>query len=75
MQTLTLDEVMMVSGGDRGDATAGGAVGGAGAGAAFAIARGAGLGLRAGIGLGLAGIVGGAIIGGGIGFIAYQVGK
>ena len=50
MQVLTMDEVMMVSGGDRGDVTAGGAVNGGAAGGAtgYAIARGADYGMRAG---------------------------
>jgi len=65
----------MVSGGDRGDAVANGAVvggmGGGGAGAA--IARAAGAGALRGIGLGALGIIGGAVVFGGIAWAAYTV--
>ena len=77
MRELTLNEMALVSGGDRGDATAGGAVAGgvAGGGAAAAVARAAGVGAMRGVGLGVAGIVGGAILFGGIAWIAYEIGK
>jgi hypothetical protein len=75
MQLLTLNEISLVSGGDRGDASAGGAVAGgiAGGGAAAAIARAAGMGALRGIGLGAVGIVGGAIVFGGIAYITYRL--
>lgn len=75
MHELTMDEVSLVSGGDRGDAAAGGAVAGgiAGGGAAAAVARAAGMGALRGIGLGVVGIVGGAVLFGGIAYITYRL--
>lgn len=71
MRELTLNKVAFVSGGDRGDPAAGGAVAGgiAGGGAGAAIARAAGVGALRGVGLGLAGIIGGAILFGGIAYV------
>lgn len=76
MKVLTLDEIDLVNGADRGDATANGAVVGGGAAAAGLVAaRYASFGARIGVFGGAAGIVGGAIIGGAIGFIAYEIGR
>ena len=75
MQVLTMDEISIVSGGDRGDASAAGAVAGGMGGwsAGSAIARAAGMGALRGVGLGLAGMVGGAIIFGGIAYLTYRL--
>lgn len=76
IQELSFDEVSMVAGGDRGDATAGGAVAGASAASAAMIAaRYASYGARIGVVGGVAGVVGGAIVGGLIGYAAYELGK
>lgn len=77
MKELTFEQIGYVSGGDRGDAVAGGAIAtGLGAGGyAAAAARGAGYGARAGAIFGVAGFLGGAIIGGAVGFIAYELGR
>lgn len=75
MQELSINEISLVSGGDRGDSSAGGAVAGglAGGGFAVSVARAAGMGALRGMGLGVAGIVGGAIIFGSIAYITYKV--
>lgn len=73
---LTLDEQELVMGGNRGSATAGGAVtGAAAASAAMVAARYASFGARIGVVGGGLGIVGGAVVGGLIGFVAYELGK
>jgi len=75
MQELSINEISLVSGGDRGDAGAGGAVAGglAGGGLGISIARAAGMGALRGMGLGVVGIVGGAVIFGSIAYIAYKI--
>ena len=82
-----LDEVEIdfVSGGDRGDATASGAVavGIAGGTAGWAVGRGiaqgaswgARFGMFAGPAGALIGFVGGAVVGGGVGWAAYEIGS
>lgn len=76
IQELTPAEVSVVSAGDRGDATAGGAVSGAMAASAYmTAARFASFGARVGVVGGAAGIIGGAIVGGAIGFIAWEIGN
>lgn len=72
MQVLTLEEVDMVSGGDRGDATVAGAIAGGTAGF-NAIARGSALGVRLGALAGPLGIAGGLIIGGAGGYLLYRI--
>lgn len=75
MQELTFEQAEEVSGGDRGTIVAGSAVTtGMGAGGyAAAAARGAGYGARAGAIFGVAGFIGGAILGGAVAFIAYEI--
>lgn len=75
MQVLTMDEISIVSGGDKGDAAAAGAVAGGMGGwsAGSAIARAAGVGALRGVGFGLVGLVGGAVIFGGIAYITYKL--
>jgi hypothetical protein len=75
MQTLTMDEISLVSGGDKGDATAGGAIAGGLAlgNAGLSIARAAGLGAMRGLGFGLVGVVAGAALFGGIAYFSYAV--
>lgn len=76
IQELSFDEISIVNGGDRGDATANGAVVGAGAAAAYmTAARYASFGARIGVLGGALGIIGGAIVGGAIGYAAYEIGK
>lgn len=76
IQELSFDEIGQVCGGDRGDATANGAVVGAGAAAAYmTAARYASYGARIGAVGGVLGVIGGAVVGGAIGYIAYEVGK
>ena len=76
IQELSVDELGIVNGGDRGDATANGAVVGAGAAAAYmTAARFASYGARIGVFGGAMGIIGGAILGGAIGYAAYQIGN
>ena len=76
IQELSFDEIGIVNGGDRGDATANGAVVGAGAAAAYMkAARYASFGARIGVVGGVLGIIGGAIVGGAIGYAAYQIGQ
>lgn len=76
IQELSFDEIDIVNGGDRGDATANGAVvGGAAAAAYMTAARFASYGARIGVAGGIAGVIGGAIIGGAIGYAAYEIGK
>lgn len=61
---------------DRGDATANGAVAGAGMAAAYmTAARYASYGARIGAVGGAFGIIGGALVGGALGFLAYEVGS
>jgi hypothetical protein len=67
MQDLSFDEISMVCGADRGDATAGGAVAGA-------VFGGAAAGAEYGVWGGAGGVIAGAIIGGAIGYIAYSMG-
>lgn len=69
---MTMDEISMVSGGDRGDAAAAGAVVSGiagGGGAAAAVARAAGVGALRGVAFGAVGIIGGAIVFGGIVYV------
>ncbi|WP_273021450.1 hypothetical protein [Rheinheimera sp.] len=77
MKELTFGQLNAISGGDRGDATAGGgiATGIAAGGYAASAARGAGYGARVGAIFGVAGFIGGAIVGGAAGFILYSVSK
>lgn len=76
IEELTFNEIELVNGGDRGDATANGAVVGGGAAAAYmTAARFASYGARIGVAGGIAGVIGGAIIGGAIGYAAYEIGK
>ncbi|UTH75444.1 hypothetical protein [Chromobacterium sp. IIBBL 290-4] len=70
MQELNANEVCMVGGGDRGDATVAGAIAGGTAGASFV--RGAAWGARLGAWGGPLGMVGGAILGGGAAYIVYK---
>ena len=76
IQDLCFDEIDQVGGGNRGDATAGGAVNGASAAsAAMIVARYSSIGARIGIFGGFAGVMGGAIVGGAIGYAAYEIGE
>lgn len=77
MRELTFEQLEDISGGDRGAVVAGASITtGMGAGGyAAAAARGAGYGARAGAIFGIAGFLGGAILGGAVGFIAYEIGR
>ncbi len=76
IQELSFDEIAHVSAGDRGDATAAGAIGGAAiAGGYMTALRFASYGARIGVLGGAAGIIGGAIVGGAIGYAAYTIGQ
>ncbi|RRQ52512.1 hypothetical protein [Sphingorhabdus wooponensis] len=75
IQELSFDEIAHVGAGDRGSATAAGAIGGfTVAGGYMTALRFASYGARIGILGGAAGIIGGAIVGGAIGFAAYTIG-
>ncbi len=76
IQELSFDEIDAVGGGNRGDATAGGAVHGAtAASGAMIAARYSSVGARIGVIGGIAGIIGGAIVGGAIGYATYEIGE
>lgn len=76
IQDLCFDEIDQVGGGNRGDATANGAVNGATtASAGMIAARYSSVGARIGVIGGFAGIMGGAILGGAIGYAAYEIGE
>lgn len=70
MRELTYEEVISVSGGDRGDAFVGGAAAGGTLG--WAIVRGSAWGARLGMAGGAAGAFGGAIIGAMVGVAIYK---
>ena len=72
MQALTFDEISMVSGGDRGDASVAGAIAGGTAGW-HAIARGGALGMRLGAFADPLGMAGGMVLGAGGGFLLYKL--
>lgn len=67
MQALSFDEISMVSGADRGDATAAGAVAGA-------VTAGVSMGAEVGVIGGIVGVAAGALIGGMIAYTAYNLG-
>jgi hypothetical protein len=76
IQELSFDEIDVVNGGGRGDATANGAVVGAGAAVGYMTAlRFASYGARIGIVGGAVGVIGGAIVGGAIGYVAFTIGS
>ena len=76
IQELNFDEIDCVFGADRGDATAAGAIGGATvAGGYMTALRFASYGARIGVLGGAAGIIGGAVVGGAIGYVAYNIGQ
>lgn len=72
MQALTINEISMVSGGDRGDATVAGSIAGGTAGW-HAIARGSSLGMRLGGFAGPVGMAGGIVLGGLGGYLIYRI--
>lgn len=63
MRQINCDEVVMVSGGDRGDAAVAGAIAGGMLGYGAAAARGASYGVRAGAFFGPVGAIGGGLLG------------
>ncbi|MBQ5947815.1 hypothetical protein [Massilia sp. ST3] len=72
MQVLTFEEISMVSGGDRDDATVAGGIAGGTAGW-HAFARGGALGMRLGVAAGPVGMAGGIILGAGAAFLIYKI--
>jgi hypothetical protein len=75
MRELTFEQIDLVSGGNRAEIVSASAVTGAGSGGVggWTVARAAGHGAMRGAVFGLAGAVGGAILFGGIAFIAYTI--
>jgi hypothetical protein len=75
MLELTFDQVEEVSGGDIGEVTAGAAVTGglAGGAAGWNVARAAGYGAMRGAAFGFAGILGGAVLFGGIAYFSFYL--
>lgn len=70
IRELSPEELVCVSGGDRGDSTVAGAIAGAGAG--WRVANGASWGARLGAFAGPVGMVGGGLIGGTSAYFIYR---